>query len=326
MSEQTITVASTTDVDDNEKAEYEADIAEHFIQRGNQYVYSETQVEAFSISDDGKTISTDYDNEDIASAVVKLAASKGWTTWKASGNDHFYKNVERASNAILEKHENELSGSQASERIESEELTRRNELARRVSQGYEVDGKKYMFKSNNGRKPVEAFRDHGGSLSTPHNDETIAANLIKLATAKGWSDVKVSGHKSFRRMAWTEARNNGLEVTGYTPTPQELSLHQKPEHNIVERDTQAERDKASVINAVTAAIVDKQISDPESAKQIKEVLSMRVNSHRGPLPAVRTTQGETLTSDQVTVDAIQRHHEIAQELHNQQPKAQELSQ
>jgi Large polyvalent protein-associated domain 7 len=66
-----------------------------------------------------------------------------------------------------------------------------------------------------------AFQDYGHKLTTPSENTEIVRSLIKIARARGWQDITVSGTESFRRAAWQHAVAAQLSVRGYTPTPLE---------------------------------------------------------------------------------------------------------
>ncbi len=79
----------------------------------------------------------------------------------------------------------------------------------------------YFFRDRNN---ALAFEDKGVRIATPNEDPVVAASMIELAIAKGWTDIKVSGSESFRRSVWLEAAKRGLPLRGYQPKPQD-ELH-----------------------------------------------------------------------------------------------------
>lgn len=66
-----------------------------------------------------------------------------------------------------------------------------------------------------------AFEDKGNKLETKSNSENIAESMVRIAEARGWDEIKVSGSETFRREAWLEAASRGMHVKGYSPTQQD---------------------------------------------------------------------------------------------------------
>ena len=77
-------------------------------------------------------------------------------------------------------------------------------------------GNQYFMKDEQHRL---AFEDRGARLVTEHSRTDIAESMAEMASAKGWTSVRVSGQDEFRREVWLHASLRGLEVTGYTPQP-----------------------------------------------------------------------------------------------------------
>lgn len=69
-----------------------------------------------------------------------------------------------------------------------------------------------------------AFEDKGNKLQTKSDSEMISDSLVRIAHARGWDDIKVSGTEQFRRQAWIEAQQLGMSVKGYTPTEEDIAL------------------------------------------------------------------------------------------------------
>lgn len=68
------------------------------------------------------------------------------------------------------------------------------------------------------REPDLGFVDKGNKLETRSNDEQVAEAMVRIAQARGWSEIKVTGTETFRREAWLQAQQLGMEVRGYTPS------------------------------------------------------------------------------------------------------------
>lgn len=67
------------------------------------------------------------------------------------------------------------------------------------------------------------MEDRGHKLVTPEKDANMARNMAKLAAAKGWDSIKVSGDPNFKREVWIEASARGIEVKGYTPKEADIA-------------------------------------------------------------------------------------------------------
>jgi hypothetical protein len=66
-----------------------------------------------------------------------------------------------------------------------------------------------------------AFEDKGNKLETRSDSEQIAESMVRIAEARGWDEIKVSGSETFRREVWLEAASRGMQVKGYSPTEQD---------------------------------------------------------------------------------------------------------
>jgi hypothetical protein len=77
-----------------------------------------------------------------------------------------------------------------------------------------VDNKYYSQKNPS----VVAFEDKGNRLETRMNNEEVASNLVKIAEARGWDEIKVTGTENFRKEVWMEAAARGMHVKGYKPS------------------------------------------------------------------------------------------------------------
>lgn len=85
-----------------------------------------------------------------------------------------------------------------------------------------------------------AFEDKGNKLETKSNSEAIAESMVRIAEARGWDEIKVSGSEAFRKEVWLEAASRGMHVKGYSPSEQDKAELAKRssgmEANKVEQD------------------------------------------------------------------------------------------
>ncbi len=91
--------------------------------------------------------------------------------------------------------------------------------------------REYYFQD---RRP--AFSDRGNKLATRGTDPDVVLSLIEIAKAREWDTITVKGTELFRRTAWKEATQSGLNVVGYKPTAIDLAdLANRPANNTVEK-------------------------------------------------------------------------------------------
>ena len=77
-----------------------------------------------------------------------------------------------------------------------------------------------------------AFEDKGNKLETSSNSEAIAENMVRIAEARGWNEIKVSGSETFRREVWLEAATRHMHVKGYNPSEQDFAALSKRDKSV----------------------------------------------------------------------------------------------
>ena len=77
-----------------------------------------------------------------------------------------------------------------------------------------------------------AFEDKGNKLETSSNSEAIAENMVRIAEARGWNEIKVSESETFRREVWLEAATRHMHVKGYNPSQQDFAALSKRDKSI----------------------------------------------------------------------------------------------
>ena len=124
-----------------------------------------------------------------------------------------------------------------------------------VEQRYRRDGNTFYERD---KPETIAFEDKGTRLETRSNSEQVADSLVRIAHARGWEEIKVSGKEEFKREVWLEASAQGMKVKGYSPSEEDKaalvartskSAQQESPSNAVESQSQREGgaagDKAS---------------------------------------------------------------------------------
>jgi hypothetical protein len=65
---------------------------------------------------------------------------------------------------------------------------------------------------------ARAFTDRGTRLTTGSENTEVIRSLVRIAEARGWSEITVRGTERFRKEAWAAAQRVGIDVRGYRPT------------------------------------------------------------------------------------------------------------
>lgn len=89
-----------------------------------------------------------------------------------------------------------------------------------VAAKYIKVGDKYHFQRN---PEAVAFQDRGNKLETQTNSPAVADSMVKIAQARGWDEIRVTGSESFKREVWFKAASQGMHVRGYTPNDADLA-------------------------------------------------------------------------------------------------------
>ena len=86
-----------------------------------------------------------------------------------------------------------------------------------------VDGK--YVDAGNGVTTI--FQDKGRYLSTTKEDIQTVHDMVEVAKAKGWEQLKLSGTAEFKRLMFIEAESQGIKTRGHRPTPEDLVMVNK---------------------------------------------------------------------------------------------------
>lgn len=154
------------------------------------------------------------------------------------------KNADTVQTAEQDRPQEELGQSGGNEIDDDDVFSDRNAtttyrqvVPKDVESSYLRVGNKFHYSS---KPDLQAFEDKGNKLETKSNSERVAADLVKIAHARGWNDIKVKGSEEFRRQVWLEASLQGMQVKGYKPSEADKALLEKRERespsNAIERD------------------------------------------------------------------------------------------
>ena len=91
-----------------------------------------------------------------------------------------------------------------------------------IASKYLVRDDKYHFDDR-----TVAFVDKGSKLTVETHNKAVIQDLIAIAKARDWQEIKVTGTETFRREVWKESYAAGLDVKGYKPSELELQAANK---------------------------------------------------------------------------------------------------
>ncbi len=159
-------------------------------------------------------------------------------------------------------------------KVESDEVFTATQEAKplvpkEVEKQYLRVGDKYYHPKN---AEVLAFEDKGNKLETRSNSEQIAESMVRIAEARGWDEIKVSGSETFRREVWLEAASRGMHVKGYEPSEQDKA-------HLVKRSNDRQANNVESTDS-PAKVKDFRVGENDSDKTVP---------NRGGIPTAETT-------------------------------------
>lgn len=160
------------------------------------------------------------------------------------------------------------------------------------------------------------FEDKGQSIRAKSSDADDIRAMVELAKSKHWSIIKVSGTAEFKREAWLAANMQGLQVTGHTPTQQDLALLENAQ-------TKTQNKIELTNNAPTAAEVamiataKAKGADPKTIQAIKQRAAVTVRKLQAmgieiPKPKVYDAKATSLKHQAVDIKQPQARKDRAQ--------------
>ena len=174
------------------------------------------------------------------------------------------KKAEEAKAAQLVSSEKAASGN----KLESDEIFTASQadvkplVPPEIEKQYLRVGDKFYHPKNT---DLVAFEDKGNRLETKSNSENIAAAMVRIAEARGWDEIKVSGSETFRKEVWLEAASRGMHVKGYSPTEQDkVELAKRVnefEANQVEKDNKPFRAREKEAEEVKLGSANKRMAE-----------------------------------------------------------------
>ena len=366
----TVKMLEAGDPDEKRCAVLSGEVLERFKQDNDTYRFKDAP-ESVVFTDNGDSISSDLDEAEVVAAMIKLAEAKGWSYAVTKGNEPYYdvaakrtaeqpelssvtsattektapdteavkvdkepvpvtatnldeststqQQAQKAKQIVNEAAKSTLTNGgekfddprlnavildKIDEAADEKVVQQRQALAQAVYEQYRVAGFKYYFKDQAGSVGQLAFKDTDTKLTTALNSERVTRSLVDLTEAKGWTDIKVSGHKEFRRQVWRAATERGIEVSGYKPDDKDLAVvSDKALKNVIEPvPTQDKRLSATLYNqsgALTESRVAAAVaSHSKGSAKTPSVTGVLVKHGSAPYKHQRDNKG----SYYVTVD------------------------
>lgn len=165
-----------------------------------------------------------------------------------------------------------------------------------IEQTYIRIGNAYHYS----HKPeLAAFLDKGDKLETKFNGQQVAIDLVRIAQAREWTEIRVRGTEEFRRYAWLAASEQGLIVKGYSPSEADKAGLEKrlraAQENTIERSIgpQATEATPSAKPQKMTFIRPNPASAAEHSKPVNEAVER---------PAAHTFSGVLLAHGAATYD------------------------
>lgn len=219
----------------------------------------------------------------------------------------FAKARETLSTNAVEQNIEEEAANPFGNQVESDEMftARQGEVKPVVppeieKQYLHVGDKFYHLKNTD----LIAFEDKGNKLETKADSENIAQSMVRIAEARGWDEIKVSGSESFRKEAWLEAASRGIQVKGYTPSEQDKEALEK-------RLRESPANKIEKENKPFRARENEQETPPEQsngeAQKNEHVSSVEV---KDPKRARQSAMAEVFAKESAT-EAVKQYPELA---------------
>lgn len=129
-----------------------------------------------------------------------------------------------------------------------------------------------FFRDHQAAQPM--FRDMGRALTADRTYPDTVATMLKIATHRGWSAIRVSGDDAFRREVWVQGRGLGLEVRGHRPSDRDRQAAGTPDRP-APSDREATADAALRRREMAAVVVRTLIADPAAQARLLDRLGLR---------------------------------------------------
>jgi hypothetical protein len=225
---------------------------------------------------------------DFASAPYWVVGSKGLTVEPVYERNDLYKlfpDKEVLGKFLAEREAREqsdmLSKAFAADRLDRVILSNaeRRQSFSEVQAQFAPVGQKNEFGIDYARKDNGeiAFHDSGKKLYTNKNDVEIAIAMTKMAEAKGWESIKVSGKPEFKREVWLEASLKRVEVKGFSPSEKDLAALAVRREQVLKNAVEHSEKSAPVADKSASEKPEKAKTDAAVSRAAASLASALVN-------------------------------------------------
>lgn len=186
----------------------------------------------------------------------------------------------------------------ASDRQVEKDLEGRADIPDALKKRYLHSGNRFFYRDDENKL---AFEDHGRKLATEHNDPHVAASMVDLATAKGWTSISLKGTEEFKREAWLQAKLKGIDVQGFQPRDVDMARLQ---------DLRGERERTAdkslnVISESRAREATKTDEKPKRIDPLGEQHRTLSNKQQGAIESLKNilrARGDSERAIQMAAD------------------------
>lgn len=121
------------------------------------------------------------------------------------------------------------------------------------------------------------MRAHDNRITTKFDDQKTVSAILDLAESRGWQRVKLTGSNEFKREAWVQAQERGIETVGYKPKQTDIqeAARRKEAAQPTERQEatskgNTEEEKIAKAESDGVAKKDTKMTDEELGQHLRE--------------------------------------------------------
>ena len=160
------------------------------------------------------------------------------------------------------------------------------------------------------------FEDKGQSIRAKSSDADDIRAMVELAKSKHWSIIKVNGTAEFKREAWLAANVQGLQVTRYKPTQQDLALLENAQAKTQNKIELTNNTPTAAEVAIIASAKAKGAT-PKTIQAMKQRVAVTVRKLQAmgieiPKPKVYDAKASSLKDQAVDINKPQARKDHAQ--------------
>jgi hypothetical protein len=159
-------------------------------------------------------------------------------------------------------------------------------IPQEVANKYVRDGNNFLHRRN---QEVVMFEDKFSKLETKLNSQNIAIDLVKIATERGWQEIKITGTPEFKREVWLEAETRGLKTIGYQPTDFDKAILnvrigkeevKQPQQELAQKISEQQEKRANEVFLEISNQIRDHWREVESERLFSEVREMLAQSKK----------------------------------------------